>query len=341
MKRAVLAQRAVLASMGTVASIAIAIAVFLAPGRPDYWIPVVAHAAAPTYPPGPYDSRLIGLSLDDFRRGNDQTGIPRAVIVTTGPAATPSATFPSVPPGELGIPGVMLDAYRRAATMLGTTDPSCHLTWQMLAGIGRIETDHALEGRVYPDGRTFEPLIGIPIGRDTDRGVWDGDPVLDHAVGAMQFIPSTWRVFQADGNGDGVEDPSNVFDETVAAGEYLCIGSRDLANRPDLIAALYSYNYSDSYVAIVLAWIDGYTAGQVKPLPPQTPPPSQSPTGSPTSPTQTPTGSPTGTPTDSPTTGSPTPTYTTPVITASPTPSQTSTYTESASPSGSTNPTQR
>ncbi len=41
--------------------------------------------------------------------------------------------------------------------------------------------------------------------RDTDGGRYDGDPVWDRAVGPMQFIPGTWRIWGADGNGDGVD----------------------------------------------------------------------------------------------------------------------------------------
>ncbi|THJ74330.1 hypothetical protein E7Y31_12090, partial [Candidatus Frankia alpina] len=44
---------------------------------------------------------------------------------------------------EQRIPARMLTAYRAAAVRMATERPSCHLSWQLLAGIGRIESGHA------------------------------------------------------------------------------------------------------------------------------------------------------------------------------------------------------
>ena len=223
----------------------------------------------------------------------------------------------------------MLEAYRAAEVTLAEADPTCHLRWQVLAGIGRVESDHAHDGLVYADGTTFEPILGPVLDgdghaaiRDTDDGRYDGDPVWDRAVGPMQFIPGTWMAVGVDGNGDGVADPHNVFDAALAAGRYLCVWSADLGDRAGLERALLRYNHSADYVALVLAWIDGYTAGQVTPLPPQPPPTTQPTTTVPTTPPPTtpPTTTPTttgpviGPPTTPPTTSS-TPSGTTPATT--------------------------
>ncbi|WP_425274969.1 lytic murein transglycosylase [Streptomyces monomycini] len=43
----------------------------------------------------------------------------------------------------------------------------------------------------------------------------------------MQFIPSTWGSWGADGDGDGVKDPNNMFDAALGTARYLCAGDRD------------------------------------------------------------------------------------------------------------------
>ncbi len=41
-------------------------------------------------------------------------------------------------------------------------------------------------------------------------------------MGPLQFIPSTWRSWGVDANGDGVADPNQIDDAALAAGRYLC-----------------------------------------------------------------------------------------------------------------------
>ena len=50
----------------------------------------------------------------------------------------------------------------------------------------------------------------------------------------MQFIPSTWRTWQTDGDGDGVADPNDIDDAALAAAGYLC-QSGDLIGRRHLV----------------------------------------------------------------------------------------------------------
>ena len=85
-----------------------------------------------------------------------------------------------------------------------------------------------------------------------------GDPRWDHAVGPMQFLPSSWLRWGADGDGDGLVDPHDLDDAALAAGRYLCVGERDLGLGEDWHAAVHSYNHSDEYVADVLARADRY-----------------------------------------------------------------------------------
>ena len=172
---------------------------------------------------------------------------------------------------ESGIPEVALKAYQHAATVLATSDAACRLPWQLIAGIGRVESDHGRFGGavLLSDGYGTQPIRGIPLDgragvalvRDTDGGRLDGDPNFDRAVGPMQFIPSTWAVYGADGNGDGSADPNNIFDAALAAGDLLCAGGGNMASPAQEAAAVLRYNDADEYVRVVLALAAGYAHG--------------------------------------------------------------------------------
>lgn len=179
-----------------------------------------------------------------------------------------------LPGGLLGIPATVLQAYRNAADIMSRERPTCHIDWALLASIGRIESNHARGGYVDKNGMTLEPILGPQLNGagnfapipDTDHGVYDRDQVWDRAVGPMQFIPSTWRLWASDGNNDGSSDPNNIYDATLAAARYLCAGGVDLTNPDQLRSAILRYNNSSVYLAIVLAWADAYRKG-VLPLP--------------------------------------------------------------------------
>ncbi|GGP64916.1 MULTISPECIES: lytic transglycosylase domain-containing protein [Streptomyces] len=169
---------------------------------------------------------------------------------------------------EAGIPATVLDAYRKAESAVGRSDPGCGLPWQLLAAIGKVESGQASGGRVDARGTTLAPILGPALDgngfaliRDTDGGAYDGDSTYDRAVGPLQFIPSTWAAWGADGNGDGRKDPNNIYDAALAAGHYLCAGSRDLTRRADLDRAILGYNRSDTYLRMVLSWLEFYRQG--------------------------------------------------------------------------------
>ncbi|QOV41089.1 lytic murein transglycosylase [Streptomyces ferrugineus] len=170
---------------------------------------------------------------------------------------------------DAALPASVFAAYRQAAERLSREAPGCRLRWQLLAAIGQVESGQARGGRVTPDGTTVTPILGprldgvaFALIRDTDGGAHDGDGEYDRAVGPMQFIPSTWARWGADGNGDGRTDPNNVFDAALAAGRYLCAGGRDLSDPADLDRAVLGYNHSAAYLRTVRAWyayfLDGH-----------------------------------------------------------------------------------
>lgn len=168
-----------------------------------------------------------------------------------------------------GIPRTLLAAYRDAMEDTREATPGCHLSVPLLAAIGRVESGHARGGDVDRRGTTNTPILGprldgspgVAAIEDTDGGIHDGDPVWDRAVGPMQFIPSTWQRWGADGNADGTADPNNVFDAALAAGLYLCAAGGDLASISGPERAILAYNHSRAYLGLVLSWMRVYAGG--------------------------------------------------------------------------------
>ena len=194
---------------------------------------------------------------------------------TIGPAVgtTDPATVSVLAAG--GIPATALDAYRRAAA---AANPACGITWPLLAAIGRVESNHGrfAGATLHSDGTSTPPIIGIRLDgsrsvvvRDTDGGRLDGDPTFDHAVGPMQFIPSTWAKWAQDGNGDGVKDVDNIYDATLGAAMYLCATTTQLETDLGLAAAYFSYNHSTDYVAEALAYAKAYESADAAGLVPK------------------------------------------------------------------------
>src|SRR6266536_1043633 len=305
----------------------------------------------------------------DGRLGSDKPA--RADVPVQGATDGRSVVRPGRPGAVNGIPRGVFPAYRRATANLAVIRPNCGLTWPLLAGIGKVEADHASGGRVDLAGTTRGKILGPVLngragnGRitDTDQGRYDGDLVWDRAVGPMQIIPEVWNEFGADGNGDGFRNPNNVYDAVTTVAVYLCAEGDDLKLPRDLVASLLRYQHSMDFVATVLKWMQVYSKNAVlipnekgsvsvataagnaeRKVDPREVPDDTKPTTTPsltprpTAPTTTdkptvpdPANTPTTSPTHKPTTR-PTPTPT-PTPTATPTPTPTSTPTPTDTPS--------
>ena len=143
--------------------------------------------------------------------------------------ANPTLTVADFGPAPLGVPSFLIDQfsippfllpiYQACGTQYG-------IPWEVLAGINRIETAFGTNLNVSTAG----------------------------AVGWMQFIPSTWKAYGVDANGDGRKDPYNPVDAICAAARYLKAAGGD----SDLRTAIFAYNHADWYVDEVLLYAGQY-----------------------------------------------------------------------------------
>lgn len=221
---------------------------------------------------------LVGAILLAALRPGEPTDAPAQFAPPAAPFAPPAALPPTADPvgagfyGMIdaswleqaaegtGIPTRALAAYAAAAIVKAQQMPECGLGWNTLAGIGAVESDHGRHGasRIESDGRAVPPIFGVALDGvatahipDSDGGTIDGDAEFDRAVGPMQLIPGTWRNWHVDGNGDGVEDPQNIDDAAVAAANYLCRASGQMATPPGWRDGIAAYNRSSSYAVAV------------------------------------------------------------------------------------------
>ncbi len=224
---------------------------------------------------------LLAESPTDPRTEPAPAPTPTTTMTPVKPVSEPVAPAPE-PSGEriaatwlsdvsrqTGIGTVALEAYALASVRLAREQPSCHVGWTTLAGIGAIETGHGTYrgSQLRADGTTTRRILGpaldgssgmarIPSTKESQK--WHGDSRWDRAVGPMQFIPSTWRKWGSDGSHDDRADPNNVFDAAYSAARYLCASGADLRTSEGWTQAIFSYNHSDEYVRSVVERANSY-----------------------------------------------------------------------------------
>jgi membrane-bound lytic murein transglycosylase B len=191
---------------------------------------------------------------------------PTASVLSAAPSVDPAWVRRTA--SAAGIPEVAVAAYARAVL---DAPPGCGLGWTTLAGIGWVESQHGTIGgrSLEAAGRPSSPILGpaldgagpvaaIRASRSSSR--LHGDPEWDHAVGPLQFLPSTWQTWARDGDGDGTADPQDLDDAAAAAAAYLCGTGHDLTTGPGWSAAVFAYNHSASYVSGVYAAATAYAS---------------------------------------------------------------------------------
>jgi membrane-bound lytic murein transglycosylase B len=207
------------------------------------------------------------------------TKTPTAFHIAAGNVSAPPPAVITNSPGTLRIPSMALSAYRNAERMMAAASPGCGVSWNLLAGIGRIESMHSNGGATDSRGTAVRPIYGPAL-----DGTLPGNEIVvqsrtadrvtyARAMGPMQFLPGTWSRYAADGDGDGKAEVQNLFDSTLAAARYLCSGGLNLRDQSQVMAAILRYNNSVAYARNVLGWAAAYATGVVPvDLPPITGP---------------------------------------------------------------------
>ena len=256
-------------------------------------VPLALLSAAWTASLATANPATTGSASDDPASGlPDGTEVPTEAIEAPASVSTPDAVgsafdgdradFDQIVANSStnGIPASALAAYQRAETVINAADKSCQITWQLIAAIGRVESNHGRFGgsALDAEGLSQPGIFGIALNgtqntatiRDTDAGRYDNDSVFDRAVGPMQFIPSTWAVVGVDADGDGERNPQDIDDAALATAVYLCSGSDDLSTLGGQRAAVFRYNHSQAYVDLVLSIMENYLAGDFMSVPDST-----------------------------------------------------------------------
>jgi cell wall-associated NlpC family hydrolase len=145
--------------------------------------------------------------------------------IADGIARLPADATPSAE-ARADIPAALLRLYQQAAGRC----PG--LPWPVLAGIGKVESNH-----------------NRPPGQVSRAG----------AEGPMQFLPAIWARYGTDGNADGLADPMEPADAIPAAADYLCGHHAET----DLVTAVASYNCGGLSLCLTRATAAGGYATRV------------------------------------------------------------------------------
>lgn len=155
---------------------------------------------------------------------------PVPAVTVSGPTARLA--------GDLKIAPAALAAYQKTEHTMASTDPDCGVSWNLLAGVDRIEP-------TLPDAsRSDTPLAVHPTGK-----------------GPGKLLPAAWARFASDGDGDGKSDPGDVFDATLATARYLCSSGLNLRKEGQALLTLVYLNNSVAYAETVLGWAETYATG--------------------------------------------------------------------------------
>jgi hypothetical protein len=251
---------------------------------PGLWLPIVIFVVLLAV------AAVVGRII--VPAGGPEAGAPPPTPAGSGTATPPpsvTSPLPGIPPlptppprpadalegwaqrigNMINVPEVAVEAYGYAQLMLQQTDPQCRLTWTTLAGIAQVESTHGQTGGAVlgPGGRSSPPIAGPlldgrngrPLVRDTDAGAFDGDATYDRTMGPMRLVPTVWRAQAIDADADGILDPYDIDDASLAMARLLCSGTEDLSKLAGWTAAVERFrNTPAGYARSVFREADNY-----------------------------------------------------------------------------------
>ena len=118
------------------------------------------------------------------------------------------------------------------------------LPWSVLAGIGKVESDH---------GRSHLP--GVQAGANSAG-----------AEGPMQFLPATFAQFAVNADPGHPLTPYDPADAIYAAARMLCSDGARGGTGTGIQQAIFAYNHATWYVTAVLTWAIRYAASSAAPV---------------------------------------------------------------------------
>lgn len=235
---------------------------------------LAAGATAPAHTIAMHDNGITPLAAVS-NSAQDSSGVtvvantkvPRSLRTDVTTIASPPPASVVMAPGGVHIPPIALNAYRTAEKIMAAQAPGCGISWNLLAGIGRIESGHANNGATDARGTATYPIYGPVLdgslaGNEVIvQSVAAGRVFYARALGPMQFLPGTWARYASDALGDGQPDVQNVYDAALAAARYLCSGGLNLRDSSQVLTAILRYNNSMAYAENVLGWAKAYVTG--------------------------------------------------------------------------------
>jgi hypothetical protein len=168
---------------------------------------------APTAEPQSEVKKKLDKINEQLRNADGSPAPTNPTYFDALPGPAVASGVPNFVIQKFRVPIFLLPIYQAAGIQYG-------IRWEILAAINEIETDYGRNLNVSSAG----------------------------AVGWMQFMPATWKMYGVDANKDLRKDPFNPVDAIFAAARYLRAAGGD----QDIQKAIFAYNHASWYVDSVM-----------------------------------------------------------------------------------------